>query len=121
MIDDLLKALLDADKKPEKDVQMKRFGTFRIRALDDQEIEDIEERATFGKSVDQTKKALLMIQKATIVPDWSHPDLLAKYETQDSVRVVEKTLLPGERVKLFTEILELSGYDLGAAVDQVKN
>lgn len=121
MTDDLLKALLDADKKPEKDVQMKRFGTFRIRALDDQEIEDIEERATFGKAVDQTKKALLMIQKATVTPDWTHPDLLAKYETQDPVKVVEKTLLPGERVKLFTEILKLSGYDLGATVDQVKN
>ncbi|WP_068792846.1 phage tail assembly chaperone [Brevibacillus laterosporus] len=121
MTDDLLKALLDADKKPEKEVPLKRFGTFRIRALDDQEIEESQERATFGKTVDQTRKALIMIQKATIEPNWSHPDLLAKYETQDPVKVVEKTLLPGERIKLVSEILDLSGYDIGTAVDQVKN
>ncbi|WPS88843.1 hypothetical protein SMD22_07790 [Brevibacillus halotolerans] len=121
MTDDLLKALLDADKKPEKEVPLKRLGVFQIRALDAQEMEEIEERATFGKVIDQTKKGLLMVQKATIVPDWSHPELFAKYETQDPVKVVEKTLLPGERVKLINEVVELSGYDLETKVDQVKN
>jgi len=120
-MEDFLSALLAADKKPEKDVPLKRLGvTIRVKALDDKEIKHINERATFGKIVDEQKKALLMIEAATQF-DWSDKRLLEKFDTTDPLTVIDRALLPGEKVKLINEILEVSGFDQDELIAKLKN
>jgi hypothetical protein len=121
--DDLLRMLLDAEDKPEKEIKMRRFGAFRVRALDDKDLSSIRERATFGNTFDMEKFKALIIEKGCIVPQWNHPELLAKYNAVDGSEVVEKRLLPGEKEVLSDKILNLSGYsqDEAKAVEELKN
>ena len=122
-MDDILQILLAADEKPEKDVQMTRFGTFRIRALDDAEMKSIRERATWGKTIDVDVFRSAIIAKGCVVPQWSHPELLAKYNTSDAVDVVNRRLLPGEKEMLADAIMRLSGFseDEAKTVEELKN
>lgn len=125
-MDDLLKALLAADKKPEKaekDVLIKRLGVnVRIKVLTQEEIEQVNERATFGKEVDRKKQTALLIKAGTLF-DWGAKELLEHYGASDDLGVIEKALLAGEKVKLVTEIMELSGFDksLGEEIEAAKN
>jgi Phage XkdN-like tail assembly chaperone protein, TAC len=120
-MDDLLKVLLDRDTKPEKDVEIEGLGTVRVRALDDSDIKRISERSTFGKKVDEEKQSLLLIKEGTPYIDWSNPELLAKFQTDDPLTVIKKALLPGEKVKLVNEIMGISGFDLADLIAKAKN
>ncbi|WP_338461549.1 hypothetical protein V5G20_17755 [Brevibacillus borstelensis] len=120
-MDDLLRALLDRDTKPEKDVEVKGLGTIRVRALNDDEIKKITERATFGKKVDEEKQTLLLIKEGTPYVDWSNGELLAKFQTDDPLTVIKKALLPGEKVKLVNEIMAISGFDQEDLIAKAKN
>jgi len=120
---DLLSALLAVDKKPEKDVPLKRLGvTVRVKALDDKEIQRVNERATYGNKVDSHKQTLLLIQAGTVF-DWSEKALLEHYGASDGIDVIDKALLPGEKVALVNEILSVSGFDqtMEKAIEQAKN
>lgn len=118
-VDDVLKALLSAEDKPQKDVFMKRFGVnFTIQALDGDAINKLTERCTFHtgkgnkreKQLDEEKFGALVIAKACIVPKWDEPTLLEKYDTKDVADVIKKRLLAGEVAKLAGEIMDLSGF-----------
>ncbi len=118
--DDVLKALLSAEDRPEKDVYMKRFGVnFRIRAIDGDTISKIQERCTHyqgkgrkkEKILDEEKFGALIIKEACINPDWNNKQLLEKYKVPEAAEVIRKRLLAGEIAKLADEILELSGFD----------
>lgn len=128
--DDVLKALLSVEDKPEKEVYMKRFGVyFRIQALDGDVIDKITERCSYyvgkgnkrEKHIDEEKFGALIIAKACIVPAWEDPALLERYDTKDVSDVIKKRLLAGEIVKLASEILELSGFEEEDDEDEVKN
>ena len=126
--DDVLRALLDTELIPEKDVFMKRFGVnFRIRAIDGRTINQMRELATYptkggGKQLDQEKFGALIIEKGCVVPDWTAPELLAKFGPTPA-DAIQKRLLAGEIAKLSNEILDLSGFDEdeAEAVEDVKN
>jgi hypothetical protein len=122
-MDDILRLLLDADDKPEKDVPVGRFGNFRVRALDDSELKSIRERAMFGNTFDIDTFRAVIIAKGCVNPQWNHPELLAKYNTSDAAEVVKKRLLPGEKERLADAILGLSGFgkDEAKEVEDVKN
>jgi len=118
--DEVLKALLSAEDKPEKDVYMSRFGVyFKLRAIDGDTISKIQERCTHyqgkgrkkEKILDEEKFSALLIKEACVNPDWSNKKLLEKYKVSDPAEVIRKRLLAGEIVKLGDEILELSGFD----------
>lgn len=117
--DDVLKALLSVEDRPEKDVHMKRFGVnFRIQAIDGDILNKLTERCTFytgkgskrEKQLDEDKFGALIIAKSCIVPKWDEPALLDKYETKDVATVIKKRLLAGEIAKLAGEIMDLSGF-----------
>ncbi|MFT4413187.1 phage tail assembly chaperone [Fredinandcohnia humi] len=113
--EDVLRALLDVEDTPEKDVFMKRFNVhFRIRAIDGKVINRIREQATYptknGKELDEEKFGALIIQKACVVPNWADSQLLDKYGTHDPSDVIQKRLLAGEIAKLTTEIMDISGF-----------
>lgn len=128
---DLLRNLLDAEDRPQAQVEMKRFGLFTIQALDGDVIDKLQERCTYytgkGKNrkkvVDEQKFGALIINEACVEPKWTHPELLKKYDTQDPADVIRKRLLAGEIVKLSAEIMQLSGFedDEEDAIEEVKN
>jgi len=118
--DKVLKAILAADTKVEKEVFMKRFGVhFRIKALEGEVIDHLQEQCTFyegkgnnrRKVIDDQKFSSLIIVKACITPNWGDPAILQKYGAVTAADAVKKALLAGELAKLSTEILELSGFD----------
>lgn len=117
--DDVLKALLSVEDKPEREVYMKRFGVnFRIQAIDGDTLNKLTERCSFyvgkgakrEKQLDEEKFGSLIIAKACVVPKWDAPELLEKYGTKDVADVIKKRLLAGEIAKLAGEIMELSGF-----------
>lgn len=123
--DDVLRALLDTEDTPQKDVYMKRFGVhFRIQAIDGKTINRIREQATYptkdGEKVDNEKFGMLIIEKGCAIPNWSDPTLLSKYGASSATEVIGKRLLAGEIAKLAGEILDLSGFD-DDSLDEVKN
>lgn len=122
-MDDLLQKLLDTDYKPEKEVVMTRFGTFRIRALDDAEMKEARERAKFGKTTDIDVFRAAVIAKGCVAPDWSDAKLLTGLKASDAVDAITKRLLPGEKETLADAIMKASGYgdDEAKVVDELKN
>lgn len=126
--DDVLKALLSVEDRPEKEVFMKRFNVhFKIQALDGDVINKIQERCTYytgkgkkrEKMLDEEKFGTLCIEKACLVPQWNDPQLLDRYKTTEVAEVIKKRLLAGEISKLASEILDLSGFE--DEVDDIKN
>jgi hypothetical protein len=126
---DLLRALLDTELTPERDVPMKRFGagvSFRIKAIDAKTFNRIREQATYpvkggGSQVDSDKLAALIVEKGTVEPKWNDPALVEAFGPTP-VDVVQKRLLAGEITKLSAEILDLSGFnDEDDAIEDVKN
>lgn len=128
---DVLKALLDADHKVEKQVFMKRFKSFfTIKALDGDVIDRIQEQCTYyvgkgnkrQKKTDEQKFSALIIQKACVVPDWGAKELLDAYGTHDPADVIKKRLLAGELAHLSADIMEISGFeDDEDEIENVKN
>lgn len=108
--DEILRALLDTEMTPEKEVPMRRFGfNFRIKAISEVEIRQAREQATYGKEVDQEKLATILIVKSCVVPDWTDRAITDKFGPTP-VDAVDKRLLPGEKSRLGEEVLALSGY-----------
>jgi hypothetical protein len=123
---DVLDALLNAEATPEAVVPMKRFGVdFRVRAISLKEIKQFRMQAThfIGKRevIDEELFASLVIAEASIVPNWSDPQLLAKYETNQASDVVAKRLLDGEKAYLAGEIMSVSGFDQDERIRDIKN
>jgi hypothetical protein len=124
--EDVLRALLGADSKPEKDLHMKRLGVnFRIQALDGKTINKIQEQCSHyvgkgskrEKVMDEEQFGALVIQKACLIPDWSAKELIDKYGTP--TEAILGILLAGEIAKLSTEIMDISGFN--SEEDEVKN
>lgn len=125
--DAVLRALLDTELIPEKDVPMKRFGVnFRIRAIDGKLINKMRDEATRplpgGKTkFDDELFGALIIEKGCVVPDWTAPELREKFGPTPA-DVIQNRLLAGEIAKLSTAILDLSGFgDEDEAIEEVKN
>lgn len=119
---DLLQKLLDTELVPEKDIYMKRFdANFRIRALNEKEINRIREQSTFGNSVNQSKFRALIAVSGCVSPDWSDAKLREKFGPNPD-DVVQNRLLAGEVNKLTEEIMKLSGYgDEDEEIEAAKN
>lgn len=120
--EELLRALLDTEITPERDVPMRRFGadvTFRVRALTEADYRQVREQATYGTTVDTNKLGSLIVAKGCVVPDWTDAELLAKFGPTPA-DAVSKRLLPGEKERLAEAITDLSGFG-DDAVDNAKN
>lgn len=128
--EDVLKALLGADHKVEKQVFMKRFNShFTIKALDGDVIDKIQDQCTYYvgkpnkrvKKTDEQKFSALIIQRACVIPNWNAKELLDLYETHDAADVIKKRLLAGELAKLTGEVMDISGFEEEEAIDEIKN
>ncbi|MGM1023552.1 MAG: phage tail assembly chaperone [Bacillota bacterium] len=124
--EDILTALLSAEDSPEKDVFMQRFGVaFRIKAVSIKQIKRLQLQATHvvGKTeiLDEEYFAALLIVDSTVNVEWRNPKLLARYEVTEAAEVVQKRLLSGEIAFLAGEILDVSGFNQDARINNLKN
>lgn len=128
--DELLEALLGAPDEANKKVYMKRFGMyFEVKAISSEEYSKMEKRCKYPvknprthqieDKTDQEKLSNLLILNACVKPDWSNPKLLAKYNTDDPVKVIRKRLYIGEISQLTEAIMDISGFDDG--LEEIKN
>lgn len=125
---DPLKAILEAPVGPvEGEWHAKRLGTtFKIRALNSREYNQIQDRATRWtrnrrtgrneRDLDPTAMSLLVCAAGTTNPNFNTnaPALKKKYGLDPARRVDELVsiiLLPGEIDSLAEKILNLSGYE----------
>lgn len=130
---DALQALLGAKPIAEitGTVKIPRLSTeFTIKVVTDDEIQEIRNQAKYpvknGKrtefKVNESEASLLVIAKAVVSPDFNDASLKTHYGVQTVGECIKKALLPGEIVKLETEILTLSGFgDLDDEVEEAKN
>lgn len=125
--DDVLRALLDVELKPQKAVHMKRFGVdFVIQAIDGKTVQRVRDQASFpvkggGKKLDGDLFGSLLIAKACVTPDWNDKQLLASFGPT-AADAIQYRLLAGEISKLTEEILSLSGFgDDEDIIEDVKN
>lgn len=109
---DVLAAFLAADKNVKEKVELKRLGVeVEVKGLDQKEMAQLNERATFGDKVDEQKLNALIIVKGCTNIDFGNDKMLEHYGALDTVDCVGKALLAGEVVKLVQAILKASGFD----------
>ena len=124
---DVLRALLDTELKPQKAVHMKRFGVdFEIQAIDGKTVQRVRDQASYpvkggGKKLDGDLFGALLIAKACVSPDWNDKQILSSFGPT-AADAIQNRLLAGEISKLTEEILNLSGFgDDDEAIENVKN
>lgn len=111
-----LEALLGATLEMTKEVYIPRLkASFTVRALSNEDIRKINERATLPDGKGGTRKDdriinALMVVKGCVDPDFNDKSLKAYYEASDEIDCVTKALLPGEFGKVLREVLNLSGF-----------
>lgn len=92
---------------------------FRIRAVTQEENEQISRRCTTRKkengqiveSFDNRRYSRELVLTATVCPDFSAKELCDKFKVVDPSLVPGKMLLSGEFAKLMEAITKLSGFD----------
>lgn len=100
-----------------------------LKVLDDDEVDDIRERATKTVKVgrnrerqtDFKKMHRLLVAAATTAPDLRDPKLLGKYGSGEPHNLIPKLLLPGTITKLADKVMELGGYDDDELVEAGKD
>lgn len=129
----LLDAFLSADMNVEQDVYIKRFDDhIRIKALLEEEVNELREQATHYVGKGKTKKQEfdadvfngLLIAKACVNIDFGNAKMLAKYKAVDAGDCVRKALFAGEIILLQEAVLRLSGFDDGnddELIEEAKN
>lgn len=129
---DILKALLDVEDVPQRNVPMDRFGVeFTIQAITGAVLNQIQDQCTYSrvgkggkqvKQVDEQKLSSMLIEKACVVPNWNDQALKDKYNVFETYEVIGRRLLAGELELLASEIMNLSGFkDPNEKIEEAKN
>jgi len=106
-----LQALLGSNINVTRDVPIKRLGVnFTVKALTDDGLSQARLECTFGNHVDESKLAATVIARSCVEPNFNDRSLIDHYGAEDGADCVKKALLAGESVKLYTAILEISGF-----------
>lgn len=126
-----LDAFLNAETKIEGEVYLRRLNShIAIKAVTEDELDAIREQTTHYVGTGQNRKKVtndeeftgLLIAEACINKEFDDPRLHKKHGARDTADCARKALLPGELMKLQTEILKLSGFgDDEELLDEVKN
>ena len=102
---------------------------FRIRALTQEESDEITKKSRRGQKVNGVYQERLdpvefnrrMVVAATVEPAFNDKALCEAYGVMDPLLVPGKMLLSGEYTALLDAISKLSGFDKDAVVDEAKN
>lgn len=111
-------ALPDVDGIEEEVFVSKRLGTFKVRAMTQEDFKDYQRQATGnnkiskkGLNFDISKFNLLMVAGQTINPDFSNAELLKKANCATPAELISRKLLAGEIAELAKQIQTISGFD----------
>ncbi|CAM2950988.1 hypothetical protein PASE110613_09095 [Paenibacillus sediminis] len=123
-----LEALLGATLELESQVYISRLKTsFTVRALTNEELRRVGERATLPnakgeKKTDEQMFNALLIAKGCVDPNFSDKALIQHYGASDEADCVTKALLPGEIAKVLQAVLDLSGFgNEDELIEEAKN
>lgn len=128
--DELLDKLLGTPDETTKKVYMRRFEAyFTVKSISSEEYSSLEKRCKYPvknarthqieEKTNQDMLSNLLILTACTKPDWSNPQLLKRYNTDDPVKVIRKRLYIGEISQLTEAIMDVSGFDDG--LEEAKN
>ena len=109
-------ALPDVDGIEEEVYVSKRLGTFKVRAMTQEDFRDYQRQAQGkinkkGVNFDISKFNLLMVAGQTVSPDFGNAELLKKSNCSTPVELISKKLLAGEIAELAKQIQTISGFD----------
>ena len=109
-------ALPDVDGIEEEVFVSKRLGTFKVRAMTQDDFKDYQRQASGklnkkGLNFDIPKFNLLMVAGQTVSPDFSNAELLKKANCATPAELISKKLLAGEIAELAKQIQTISGFD----------
>ncbi len=128
----LLKADTEQFKLPTRKVEIPRLSSlfngqavFTCQALSPTKYFDIQQTASNISSGVSNKVNVSEIQAITVLtgvidPSFKNKDLMQHYNVPTPAELVNKILLPGEIVKLFNVITELSGFGENV-IAEIKN
>ncbi len=125
-----LDALMASNPVVTETVRIKRLGVdFEVKSLTGDDIQSLKAECTKMKRngkkmeeyVDNDELSIAMIAKATINPDFSNADLMAKFGASTSIQCVNKALVAGEIFALADKITEISGLKDDDEIDDLKN
>jgi len=122
-------ALPDVDNIIEDVFVSKRLGTFKVKAMTQEEFKDYQKQSQGkinkkGIDFDMTKFNLLMVIGQTVYPDFRNAELLEKAGCPNMPeKFVTKKLLAGEIAELAKQIQLISGFDndIKDDVEEAKN
>lgn len=108
--------LPDVDGIEEEVYVSKRLGTFKVRAMTQDDFRDYQKQAQGkinkkGVNFDISKFNLLMVAGQTISPDFCNAELLKKANCNTPAELISKKLLAGEIAELAKQIQIISGFD----------
>ncbi|MFB6364423.1 phage tail assembly chaperone [Paenibacillus ehimensis] len=128
MDEQILQRLLEADRIPEKTVNLSRLGVpVTLRGLTGKQVYLLRERCTErterkGQTVerlDEEQFNVALIAASTVSPNWGDSRLLAKYQASGAEEVIKRILLAGELSALGDSVLDVSGFN--TTLEEVKN
>lgn len=109
-----LEALLSANPDVQEPVYIKRLDTnFVIKALNQDDLTEAQDEASYDGEVNETELNNLIIAKSCVEPNFNDSDLLKHYNAMHGGDCVKKALKVGEIVLLSQKVLEVSGFDTG--------
>jgi len=129
---DVLKVLLGIDEekikeRPQAKVEIKRLSEmagepviFTIQAVTGDDWDAIQEKAEDGNKVDSNKLYTYAVMYGTKDPAFRTKELKEKYHAPNYFELVQKVLNPGEIMKLYSEISDLSGFG-DDSIEMIKN
>lgn len=108
--------LPDVDNIVEDVYVNKRIGTFKVKAMTQDDFKEYQRRATGkigkkGVDYDLSKFNLAMVVGQTVEPDFANAEALRKAGYVSAEQFITKKLLPGEIAELAKKIQEISGFD----------
>lgn len=126
-LDDFLQ-LPDVDDIIEEIFINERLGSFKIKAMTQDEFADYQKRCRSkitkkGVEFDNNKFNLLLVAGQVVEPDFSNAEFLKKAGCATAVEFLKKKLLSGEIAELSTQIQRVSGFDtnINDDVEEAKN
>ncbi|HEL4856213.1 TPA: hypothetical protein UN288_003726 [Clostridioides difficile] len=128
--DNIIMKLTEDAILPEKTIFVKRLDIpLTLRALTEKEISALQKKYTKVTKVRGRRESKLMedefnialIEKATIVPNFSDARLLNSMNVSSGVEFIRRKFLAGEIALISDEVLELSGFYEELSDDDIKN
>ncbi|MFB5871978.1 hypothetical protein ACE5LY_12665 [Clostridioides difficile] len=128
--DNIIMKLTEDATLPEKTIFVKRLDIpLTLRALTEKEISALQKKYTKVTKVRGRRESKLMedefnialIEKATIVPNFSDARLLNSMNVSSGVEFIRRKFLAGEIALISDEVLELSGFYEELSDDDIKN